>query len=546
MIETIYLHVGPHKTGSTTIQEFLGKNATVLHSFGYLYPYFEVKSQVYFNHSRPLKKIFFTDDSKNDFYLPGSSILKDGHENWQLVFDTQFRQQLSHFKGKNLIISGEVICRFSVCQLSALKKYLVDATNQKVKIKIILLTRHPVDLFQSDTIEIIKDGWTLDDAIENNIKKYRCFYQAFIGKLLQVFDRSSLLVYSFEESICHPHGPAGYFMLVLGAPESLIRNFSKEQYNPSLPYESIVLLSAINKQIPPKDGVPYILSTGIRDVFINLTGQKFHFSPSIQREIWNLTNEDVHAVCHAFLLPEYKYQEKQVPPFSAMWTAETLNYLHFIFVSATKEAKLIILNVLIQELKDNQSNFNKKQKNGLLKFIIGASSYIPISERINNYHHLFKHIGYNQGLFVMGSHFVDKLKSVLLEKNKRTSLKLDTLAKKDTPKQQIENATCKNSCLCFTSAGVDPWFILKNPNADRQIQSLSVKIQVPKDTICQIYYTNTPEEAFSESKSIIYFASEGINMAYFEFLSPGSIAQFRFDPGKVQGDYIIHSITINQ
>ena len=37
-MKTLYLHIGVHKTGSTSIQDFLFKNANLLENQGYFYP----------------------------------------------------------------------------------------------------------------------------------------------------------------------------------------------------------------------------------------------------------------------------------------------------------------------------------------------------------------------------------------------------------------------------------------------------------------------------------------------------------------------------
>jgi len=544
MIEAIYLHIGPHKTGSTTIQELLGKNANILKAYGYLYPSFKINGRIYFNHSIPFVRIFRIDASKNTLNSNGFSSSKDEHEQWQKMIDEQLKEQLGQFKGKYLIVSGEEICLFSVLQLSSLKKYLIGITHERVKIKIILLARHPVDLFQSDTIEHIKHNKSLNNRIQFNMKKYQYFYQKLFNTLRQVFEKQNVVVYSFEESIRHSTGQTSYFMLKLGANEPLISHLSNEQYNSSISYESVVLLSAINDNIPIQRWHTDVVSSGIRDEFIRLKGSKFMFSPVLQREIWNMAKEDTDAMCEAFLLPRYQFREKQVPQISERWSAETLNHLHSIFVSAPKEIKLIILEVLTQELTNSHNDFSKIQKDRILKFIAESTSYIPILGKVKTYDFILKNMGYWKGISAIKHCLIDNMICLMLKKWRAFSINLRTLAEEKTPKHDIASVLFKNSYLHFISIGRDPWFLIENPAPDRRIKCLSIVLSVPENTVCQIFFTNTINEDFSESKSLCYFAIGGKNKAYFEFPSLEMIVKIRIDPGQVAGEYCLHSVKI--
>jgi hypothetical protein len=544
MIETIYLHVGPHKTGSTTIQESLGNNRELLLQHGYLYPCFQLNGHLEFNHSTPLKNRFYRDDEKNAFAIPGTFISIKEYQEWKQAFDEQFKLQLNQFSGKYLIFSGEYLCKLSIAHFIQLKRYLIDTTNEKVNFKILLLTRNPVDLFQSDLIEKIKHGFTLHKATQSNLSKYVCFFKDLIYTLEQVFEPSNIIVYRFEDSIRHPGGPAAAFLQKLGVNEQLLSHFSNEQYNPSLSHEAATILSAINDKIPTQEGVPYILSSGIIWPLIKLKGQKYVLTKDLQRKIWNLSNEDVNGICEAFSLPGYIYQEKELPPISELWSSETLNNLHAVFMSASEELKLIILEVLTQELTNSHNDVSKIQKDRILKFIAESTSYIPILGKVKTYDFILKNMGYWKGISAIKHCLIDNMICLILKKWRAFSINLRTLAEEKTPKHDIASVLFKNSYLHFISIGRDPWFLIENPAPDRKIKCLSIVLSVPENTVCQVFFTNALNEAFSESKSLCYFAIGGKNKAYFEFPSLEMIVKIRIDPGQVAGEYCLHSVKI--
>lgn len=252
MIETIYLHIGPHKTGSTTIQESLGKNRVLLQKHGYLYPYFTFNVHILFNHSIHLKNKFYRDGEKKELAVQVNFKSKEEQQKWEEAFDEQFKQQLSQFDGKYLIISGEILCKFSVAQYLQLKRYLIDSTHEKVNFKILMVTRNPVDLFQSHVIQKNKGGVTIKKGIENNLIMYISFFKDLIDTLDQVFERSNIIVYRFEDAVRHPRGPAAAFLQQLGVNEQLLHHFNNEQYNPALSYEAVTILSAINEKFRPR------------------------------------------------------------------------------------------------------------------------------------------------------------------------------------------------------------------------------------------------------------------------------------------------------
>ena len=58
MIKYIFLHIGLHKTGSSSIQKSLAGSAGFLERIGYLYPVFRTGRHKIINHSMPFFSLF--------------------------------------------------------------------------------------------------------------------------------------------------------------------------------------------------------------------------------------------------------------------------------------------------------------------------------------------------------------------------------------------------------------------------------------------------------------------------------------------------------
>ena|GEM_PF-918545 len=74
--------------------------------------------------------------------------------------------------------------------------------------------------------------------------------------------------------------------------------------------------------------------------------------------------------------------------------------------------------------------------------------------------------------------------------------------------------------------------------------AMRIDITSPDDTTLQVYYMTSPDRQYSESKSIERFLYKGRNLLFITIPQEDLFGQLRLDPGKLPGDYIIHSIEI--
>src|SRR5689334_22540831 len=130
-VDEVILHVGLHKTGTSSIQEtlFSEKNNQLLEKKDYIYP-----KSWYSNHSIPIYSAFC--DDPEGYYensRKGYSIaeIKTINEQYFEGLETELAER----EQSKLIISGEDISLLSVVNLNAFKTYLISLSANDITIK---------------------------------------------------------------------------------------------------------------------------------------------------------------------------------------------------------------------------------------------------------------------------------------------------------------------------------------------------------------------------------------------------------------------------
>lgn len=132
----VHLHIGTHKTGTTSLQRFLDINSEQLKKYDILYP-----KTGWYHHSQHLLP----------FQLKGAipfDVEKISDTVWQDLIKEIKRSRL-----KNVILSSEIFSTLNKSQIEILHKYLED-----FEVKIYLYLRRQDELFESIYNQQIK-GW---------------------------------------------------------------------------------------------------------------------------------------------------------------------------------------------------------------------------------------------------------------------------------------------------------------------------------------------------------------------------------------------------
>lgn len=193
MFKSVFLHVGPHKTGSSYIQKFLFENRKQLENSGFIYP--DLSNQMGEGHHEIAKPGFIETESKAYFQNLSNKYLG---------------------KDMSLILSAENFIRLDEDHYNLLKDNLCCED-----IKVVFFVRLPSAVLKSLWSERIKHG-NLDSQHEFYLPHFHDPYSSqilnpmiYYNKLINVFDNVMCIDYeSSKES--HTHGLAKVFESLTG------------------------------------------------------------------------------------------------------------------------------------------------------------------------------------------------------------------------------------------------------------------------------------------------------------------------------------------
>ncbi|QNI90812.1 hypothetical protein SynBOUM118_00441 [Synechococcus sp. BOUM118] len=203
MAKTLFLHLGLHKTATTSFQATCAKNREELLRQGILYPLFSCGVSTIApldNHSIPLFSLF----SKHPERYPvnirlGINNLDETHQ--------LYRQQLEAAMSspQDLILSAEDITLLEINEINQLVDFLQRFGCDIVPIAAV---RNPYTYHCSQLQQQIKDGTPM-------VPWHHCPQRDRIKKLDAVF-KDDLQYINFEASCNHPQGPVAHLLDTFG------------------------------------------------------------------------------------------------------------------------------------------------------------------------------------------------------------------------------------------------------------------------------------------------------------------------------------------
>lgn len=233
MINKIVLHVGPYKTGSTSIQSFAFNHSEILkNDFSILYPSFNYDHGPLFRNAFKKKP----EDLDNNIIENRSC---DDIKSQVTSYLAHMESEINESDCELLFVSGEHISDLTQVELVSLKEYLNKFTSN---IEIYYFVREPLKLLLSDLQESVKTGRaTLEQwSFEYILPRY---YQK-LKDLEAVFGQESFHVIDFETAIKYEKGLVQYFFDQVFANDFKVEGDQKS--NDSISDLSFKLLEKLN------------------------------------------------------------------------------------------------------------------------------------------------------------------------------------------------------------------------------------------------------------------------------------------------------------
>ena len=216
-MKTCYIHVGFHKTGSTSFQQFCGNNRNLLEKSDLYYPKFQYPPQKgnLWNHTGPISMI----------YKRGRITLSEKSSNSKDRNDLLTMNQKAHLKAleqeKNLLISGEGLsCLTHDCY----QRLIEDLSDYGYNIKVFAVVRPPYSFACSALQEWIKGGrysriiGLNPSSRKGQVKLNQIPHRSTsIATLREVFG-ANIQFHPFSKALAHPEGPIGFCWEQLSLP----------------------------------------------------------------------------------------------------------------------------------------------------------------------------------------------------------------------------------------------------------------------------------------------------------------------------------------
>jgi ABC-type polysaccharide/polyol phosphate transport system ATPase subunit len=289
-LEEVVLHIGIHKTASSSIQATLHdtQNKKLISTREDYYPSDIWKA----NHSYYLYSMFCDDPDKYHGNIwsgrEGQEVKKWNDDNMKLL-----EKRLKESCAKRLILSAEDLSVLTKANIIMLRDYFLNQINNNIKFSVIVYTREYSSWVKSIIQELIKQvGY--DYAQEHAFELVHNLYMERIQKFIEVFGKSNVSVYKFEDALKNRYGPVGHFLFQIGYTNDEISKFVINFTNQGVSQFTARLLMFINENSPliHLGNITDGRFAGDVEPFSEIKGKKFDISKELKLKVNNYTLED--------------------------------------------------------------------------------------------------------------------------------------------------------------------------------------------------------------------------------------------------------------
>lgn len=302
MFDRAVVHVGFHKTGTTTIQHGLFDEAASLEAEeGIFYP------RIAANHSKVLFSLFSAGAHRYAMNMRDGVASEEQAARQNRKTEAELDKAFAATSAKTLLLSGESLSTLDADGLERMKAWLEQRARS---IEILVYVRDPLAWSASAAQHNIRAGSTFA-AITRSPPLERI--EAKITRLVAVFGHDAVKVISFEEAV--KAGIFASFCQAAGISPAWSAGREPKTFNEAFANEAIHLISAINEQFPLKrseTSAPRRLFGDIRPL-ASVAGEKFRLPAAAARAVWERSQSDI-----AWLKESYgiDYTRDETPAFS--------------------------------------------------------------------------------------------------------------------------------------------------------------------------------------------------------------------------------------
>lgn len=337
-----YLHIGLHKTGSTSIQQTLFANRRLLQrKMGICYlPLQASHGKMFFR--------LFGDQEETEPEERESRLELRKRPSLQ-----KLRTTLEGAKERKVVISGEQLSLLKEEGVGKLHGFLSQLAGT---IKVIVYVRDPVRVASSWAQQLLKSGKGTLEEFERNppVPEFKARIQPYI----QYFGRDNVVIRVFEEAVNQPHGLLGDFLETLGENPVSAGKLEQKRTNESLCREATLILNEVQKARPLLvDGrfnegrMPH----DANQIFRQIPGETFILSQESLKRAAEVSASDVTWLAEQIGRNPYARSSPAVAPAeqgSSSWRPDTLKELGLRIFDLYAEVGELRAEVMLSEARE--------------------------------------------------------------------------------------------------------------------------------------------------------------------------------------------------
>lgn len=281
----VYIHIGLHKTGTTTLQQFLHANRQQL----------AVEENIYFpalapNLSHALYGAFC--DHPLEYNQNVFRGISDTHavEKHREYVCQSLEQEFESASAAAAILSGEDLSLLTQDGWQRLIDWLNPWTDE---IEAVCVVRDPLAWSQSAAQSMIKGGQTIEAV---NAEPPLPEIRAKLNNAVSTLGSKSLRVYNFDELRGHPGGLVGGLCATFGISNQWISTHHSDNRNLSMSQEAALLISALNQSKPMVASGEMANGRALGDsmnIIADTLGQPFKLSMQAQEHVATACQPDL-------------------------------------------------------------------------------------------------------------------------------------------------------------------------------------------------------------------------------------------------------------
>jgi hypothetical protein len=283
-VKTIYLHIGLHKTATSSIQNTLKSTSNILKEMG---GGFLFEDKLLSNYNLYFLSLFFNPSNLSNINLALQTDLNQVEE-FNKHIKSHIYSNLRKTKCKTAIYSAEALSGAKDMNVLNIMKAFFAELVPNANIKIVVYVREIVSYENSRVQQEIKVGSQSYNGYVKRFKKENySLYETRLKVYLDCFGRDKIIIRKFEDACKHEFGPVGDFLETCGVPKDGISTLQIENANESLSDKSIEIIDYINTQVPLKIGNELNMGRFMFDTkFLNkIKGDKFALKPEDTKQL---------------------------------------------------------------------------------------------------------------------------------------------------------------------------------------------------------------------------------------------------------------------